>query len=111
MRFASLQSGSSGNALYVEADGVNILIDAGLSAKQLRARLAEIGAVPEDLDALIITHEHSDHSCGIGVIARQFNLPVYISAPTLEACPSRLNLRSLPNIVPFKTGTSFKIEG
>lgn len=108
MLFASLQSGSSGNALYVEAGGMRLLFDAGLSAKQLRERLASLDRKPDDLDALIISHEHSDHSCGIGVIARKYNVPVYITKPTLTAS-RRQNLGEIPEIVHFVPGHSFKI--
>jgi len=73
-----LASGSRGNALLVETAGTRILIDAGLSARQLCRRLDTLGVAPESLDALLITHEHGDHVRGLGPLARRLKLPVYI---------------------------------
>ena len=64
VRFCVLASGSSGNAAFLATSKTRILIDAGLSVRELARRLAEIGEQPEDLDAVLITHEHSDHVAG-----------------------------------------------
>ena len=108
MLFASLKSGSSGNAFYVEAGEVSLLFDAGLSAKQLREQLEAIGRSPSNIDVLIVSHEHSDHSCGIGVIARKYGIPVYISQRTLGASRSQ-NIGIIPEIIHFTPGQSFKV--
>ncbi len=79
MRFSVLASGSGGNACYVETDHSKILIDAGLSARELGRRLDSIRVKAEDLDALLITHEHMDHIRGAGPLSRQFDIPVYIN--------------------------------
>ncbi|HEU4962469.1 MAG TPA: MBL fold metallo-hydrolase [Bacilli bacterium] len=82
MRFSVLCSGSTGNAIYVEAEGAKVLIDAGVSGKQITNSLAEVGVDAKELDALLVTHEHSDHVRGVGVMARKYNLPVYATPGT-----------------------------
>lgn len=84
-RFCSLQSGSNGNALYFENEKTKLLIDCGISAKRIAVRLTEIGVKPEELDGILLTHEHSDHVAGIRVFTRRFGTPVYATAGTLEA--------------------------
>ena len=64
-RFTVLGSGSGGNASFLETDQTRILIDAGLSGRQIRLRLAQLGRTPETLDGILLTHEHSDHTAGI----------------------------------------------
>lgn len=87
MRFSILASGSTGNAVYIETERVRLLIDAGLSGKQIIALLTQIGVKPESLDALLLTHEHSDHVKGLGVMARRYGLPVYTNEATWQALP------------------------
>ncbi|MFD2170565.1 MBL fold metallo-hydrolase [Tumebacillus lipolyticus] len=83
MRFSVLCSGSSGNSIYVETDQTKILIDAGVSGKQITSSLKEIGVDVSELDALLVTHEHSDHVRGVGVMARKCKgLDVYATAGT-----------------------------
>jgi len=77
-----LGSGSTGNSLFVTGGGTRILIDAGLSCLQIKKRLAMIGESLADIDAIIITHEHSDHMRGIGVVCRHFDTPVYVTPIT-----------------------------
>lgn len=85
MRFSVLASGSTGNAFYIETDRQRLLVDAGLSGKQLEELFAEIGRHPKQLDALLVTHEHSDHIKGLGVLARKYRLPVYANEKTWRA--------------------------
>ncbi|WP_031406450.1 MBL fold metallo-hydrolase [Geobacillus vulcani] len=85
MRFSVLASGSTGNAFYIETDRQRLLVDAGLSGKQLEELFAEIGRHPGQLDALLVTHEHSDHIKGLGVLARKYRLPVYANEKTWQA--------------------------
>jgi phosphoribosyl 1,2-cyclic phosphodiesterase len=82
IRFSVLCSGSTGNAIYVESEESKVLIDAGVSGKQIAAALEEIGTTAEELDALLVTHEHSDHVRSVGVMARKYDLPVYATAGT-----------------------------
>jgi len=78
----SLQSGSNGNAIYVEADGVRLLFDAGISGRQARLRLAEHGRDIRDVHALLLSHAHSDHTRCAGVYHRMFHIPVYATPAT-----------------------------
>jgi phosphoribosyl 1,2-cyclic phosphodiesterase len=85
MRFASLGSGSKGNALLVESGRTRILIDCGFGPRELASRLARLGLAPEDLDAILVTHEHSDHVGGVARAAQRFSLAVHMSHGTCVA--------------------------
>jgi phosphoribosyl 1,2-cyclic phosphodiesterase len=82
IRFAVLGSGSGGNSTVVECGGVRLLIDAGLSAKQLCLRLRKVGIEPAALDGILLTHEHGDHVKGLKVFLKQHPVPVYATADT-----------------------------
>lgn len=88
MKFSVLASGSSGNSLYMESGDLRILVDAGLSGKQLEQRLQQIGIDPSTLSAIFVTHEHIDHVKGLGVMARRYQLPIYMNEKTWNALPS-----------------------
>jgi phosphoribosyl 1,2-cyclic phosphodiesterase len=83
MRFASLGSGSQGNALVVEAGRTRLLLDCGFGINESTARLARLGLHPRDLDAIVVTHEHDDHIGGVARLARKYALPVYLTYGTL----------------------------
>ncbi len=85
MKFTVLGSGSTGNAILICAENTKILVDAGLSAKEILRRLALVGVDVCDLDAVIITHEHSDHASGLRVLLNTVKCPVFMSGETLEA--------------------------
>ena len=85
MRFSVLASGSTGNAVYVENDEHSFLIDAGLSGKKMEQLFANIDRDMKNLSGILVTHEHSDHIKGLGVIARKYNIPVYANAKTWTA--------------------------
>ncbi len=85
MRFASLGSGSQGNALVVEAGVTRVLLDCGLGLNDVKTRLARCGLEAGDLDAIVVTHEHSDHIGGVARLARKFEIPVYLTSGTLTA--------------------------
>ncbi len=104
IRFSVLASGSRGNAIYVEAENTRILIDAGLSGREIEHRLELVGVDPADLNFLIITHEHSDHIKGAGPLARRFDLPLYITRKTFEN--SQKKLGKLPPPVFMESGQS-----
>lgn len=88
MRFASLGSGSRGNALVVEAGGTRVLIDCGFSVRETERRLTRIGIDPAGIDAILVTHEHGDHAAGVGALARRYRLAVWSTAGTaLAAAP------------------------
>jgi phosphoribosyl 1,2-cyclic phosphodiesterase len=84
LRFSILASGSTGNATVVANDDVKVLIDAGLSAKKIEQLLQEREVSAKDFDAILVTHEHSDHIKGLGAIARKFDLPIYANEKTWE---------------------------
>ena len=84
-RFCSLFSSSSGNCTYIGSSDGGVLIDAGASAKQITLKLDCIGVSPADINAIFVTHEHSDHISGLRVFASRNNIPVYTRAGTLAA--------------------------
>jgi phosphoribosyl 1,2-cyclic phosphodiesterase len=85
MRFASLGSGSSGNALLVEVGATRVLLDCGFGTTELKARLARLHLTPQDLDAVVVTHEHEDHAGGVPRLARKFGIPVFLTYGTMCA--------------------------
>jgi phosphoribosyl 1,2-cyclic phosphodiesterase len=85
-----LASGSSGNAIYVATEHARLLIDAGLSGKRIAAALADVGADPFSLDGLLVSHDHNDHTCGAGIMARRYRMPVYATAQTWQASACKL---------------------
>ncbi|BAO30203.1 MBL fold metallo-hydrolase [Sulfuritalea hydrogenivorans] len=86
MRFASLGSGSRGNALLVEAGSTRLLIDAGFGTREMVRRLERLGLAAADIDAVLVTHEHSDHIGGVFACARRFDWAVLLTHGTLAAC-------------------------
>lgn len=80
-----LASGSTGNSLYIESPKVKLLVDAGLSGKKIINLLSEVDRKAEDLDGILVTHEHTDHINGVGVLARKFGLDVYANEKTWHA--------------------------
>ena len=84
MEVAALASGSSGNCFYIENNGKGILIDAGISSKQIVERLHMLKKSPEKIRGIFITHEHSDHIKGVDVFARQFRVPIYVTKKTVR---------------------------
>ncbi|MBR3932888.1 MAG: MBL fold metallo-hydrolase [Clostridia bacterium] len=94
-KFLTLYSSSSGNCVLVSNDDTNILIDAGVSASKICTVLNEAGVDPDQIDAIFVTHEHSDHICGIRVLTKKYNIPVYANASTMEHV-----LKAAPTIAP-----------
>ncbi|MGG7214748.1 MBL fold metallo-hydrolase [Clostridium nigeriense] len=82
MKFCSLYSGSSGNSIFIASENARILIDAGLPGKKIDEALKSIGEDPRQLDGIFVTHEHSDHIKGIGVLSRKYDIPIYSNADT-----------------------------
>ncbi|UUM62213.1 MBL fold metallo-hydrolase [Streptococcus suis] len=89
-KYSILASGSSGNCFYLETPKKRILVDAGLSGKKITSLLAEIDRKPDDIDAILVTHEHSDHIHGIGVLARKYGMDIYANEQTWQAMDSKL---------------------
>ncbi len=96
MQFSVLASGSKGNATYVEAGGMRLLIDAGLSCLSLERRMAAMGIDPTVLDGILITHEHSDHVKGLGRLARKYHVPVYANEGTAAVVERQCLYERLP---------------
>lgn len=88
MRFASLGSGSRGNALLVEVGDTRLLVDCGFSLREVRRRLARLSLVPDDISGILVTHEHSDHVAGVVRLAESCAIPVYLTHGTFTALSS-----------------------
>jgi phosphoribosyl 1,2-cyclic phosphodiesterase len=86
MRVSILGSGSKGNSILAVGGETRVLLDAGFSAKELERRLGLIGVSPETIDAIVVTHDHRDHTSGVGIFARRHQTPVFLTQPTLAAC-------------------------
>ena len=104
-----LGSGSAGNSALVATDHCRILVDGGLSARRLMLRLAECEVAPEQLDGVLLTHEHTDHICGLEVLCRKFDVPIYCNRLTAEAlrCNGLLDRHRSWRI--FATSSEFSI--
>ena len=85
IQFMSLVSGSSGNSSLITDGDTTFLIDCGVSGKKLEERLADVNISPQSISGVLITHEHSDHTAGVGVIARRYSLPLYATEKTFSA--------------------------
>jgi len=114
MKIIVLGSSSSGNATCVEADGKTFLIDAGLSAKMIRERLSEYSILPDQLDAVFVTHEHTDHIQGLKGLLRKHDIPIYCTRYTAQAIENILKIE--PDFFIFSPGETFrfgnfKVEG
>jgi len=128
VKFTILGSGSSGNCTYVETAETRLLIDAGFSPRQLRQRLATIGRAPENLSAILLTHEHSDHISGLPGLADKLQIPIYCNrgtqdgtiwafksrwtskkAPVLEGLDGTDAIRKKMDWRLFNTGAGFEI--
>ncbi len=84
MDFYSIASGSSGNCIYIGSDSASVLIDAGISCKRITEGLGRIGRSLEDITAILVTHEHSDHIAALGVLSRRASIPVYATSSTIR---------------------------
>jgi phosphoribosyl 1,2-cyclic phosphodiesterase len=108
MRVTVLGSGSAGNATLVEVGDVRVLIDAGFSGRDLERRLCEVDVEAGSISAVVVTHDHGDHTRGMGVLARRFGLPLYLTAKTRAACAGLLNgseqVREYRSSLPFAIG-------
>jgi len=103
LRFSVLASGSTGNAFYIESDRQKLLVDAGLSGKQMDRLFSEIQVDPQHLSGILVTHEHSDHIKGLGVIARKYNLPIYANEKTWDAMEDAIGTIKLDQKFHFGT--------
>jgi phosphoribosyl 1,2-cyclic phosphodiesterase len=106
MRFASLGSGSRGNGTLVQAGETLLLVDCGFSLKETEARMARLGVEAAQLDAILVTHEHSDHCSGVGRLSRKFDLPVYLTRGTWSTgrCEGASRVEHFHSEAPFDIG-------
>ena len=107
LSFISLGSGSSGNSALVYTEKTFVLVDAGISAKQLRIRLKDVGVDPDKLDGILITHEHGDHTKGLEVFCRKLDVPIYCNAVTRESLSSNVSSAEIWRII--ECGDSFSV--
>jgi len=107
VKISVLASGSRGNSIYVATPKVRLLIDVGLSAREIERRLGLIGVRAEDVDTVLVTHEHGDHVHGLGPLSRRHGLTVYLNRATFENLPDRVG--HLADRVEFTTGQAFSI--
>lgn len=102
-----LASGSKGNAIYFSDSKTAILVDAGLSGREIERRLQSKGLSAKELDAIIVSHEHTDHVQGVGVLSRRYDLPVYMNQKTRDASPG---LGKIKDLRAFECGKTFRIN-
>ena len=108
-KFCSLYSGSSGNSLFVESNKTKILVDCGESAKKIINSLSDIDIDINDIDAILVTHEHIDHVKSLGTLSKKYNIPIYTNLETLEAMPEQMNKIESNNINLFDFSKDFEI--
>ena len=106
MRFASLGSGSRGNATVFQQDDTTVLVDCGFSIRETERRLARLGLAATQLDAILVTHEHSDHCSGVGPLSRRFQIPVYMTHGTESSgrCGEVYAIHHFHSEAPFPVG-------
>jgi phosphoribosyl 1,2-cyclic phosphodiesterase len=107
LQICTLASGSKGNSIYISDGRTRLLVDAGLSAAEIRRRMHAVDLDPGRLDGLIVSHEHSDHTQGIGVLSRRYQLPVYLTRATLAAAN---RLGRLHEHHHFRCGETFRLN-
>ncbi len=114
IKFYSLASGSSGNCSVISNGNTSILIDCGINGKTCENRLADIKINPESIDAILVTHEHTDHISGIGVMSRRYNIPIYANEKTWQGIfnskfnigkISQENIKNIKSDIEFEIGT------
>jgi phosphoribosyl 1,2-cyclic phosphodiesterase len=95
MRMCSIASGSSGNCIYIGTQDTHLLVDVGISCKRTVEGLNQLGVSGKDLDGILITHEHTDHIGGLGVMCRKFGIPIYATKGTIDAIKNVTSLGSI----------------
>jgi len=96
MKMCSITSGSSGNCVFVGSEQTSLLVDAGISGKRIEFGLNEIDRTTSEMDGILVTHEHSDHIKGLGVLARRYNIPIYATKETIAAICKMNSIGKLP---------------
>ena len=111
MRMCSIASGSSGNCIYVGSDNTHLLVDTGISKKRIEEGLKALDIKGDELDGILITHEHSDHIQGLGVFSRKYEVPIYATPGTIEGILSYSGLGKMPDglLHPVHTDEAFTL--
>lgn len=107
LRFASLGSGSKGNATLIESGNTCVLVDCGFSTRELVKRLLRLDKSPQDIDAILVTHEHGDHVRGVGCFSRKYQVPVWMTSGTYSHCQQR---EKFPHVSVFSSHQGFSIN-
>lgn len=110
LKFCSLYSGSSGNSSFIQSENINILVDAGVSGKKIVDALASINIGIENISAILVTHEHSDHTQSIATLSKKYNIPVYANKKTWEAMQDKKEKMSKENICYFNNNKPFSLN-
>lgn len=111
MRVMTIASGSSGNCIYVGNDNTHILIDTGISKKRVEEGLKKLDLQLSDINAILVTHEHSDHIQGLGVVERKCNIPIYATWGTINGIKAASSLGKMPEVyVPIDVDVPFTID-
>lgn len=105
--YCPLFSGSSGNAAVLRSEKTQLLIDAGLSGKTITGAMEQYGFRPQELRGILITHEHSDHIKGAGILSRKLDIPIYANAATWQAMEGSIGPVAARNVRIFRTGEEF----
>ena len=111
MRMCSIASGSSGNCIYVGSDDTHLLVDTGISKKRIEEGLKELDVKGEELDGILVTHEHSDHIQGLGVFSRKYAIPIYATPGTIRGIEKSSSLGKMPEglLHPIETDKMFQL--
>lgn len=112
MELCSIASGSSGNCIYVGTQSTHLLVDVGISGKRTESGLNSLGLSGRDLDGILITHEHSDHVSGLGVLSRKYHIPIYATEGTIRAIRRSTSLGKIDEalFVPIQADSSFTVK-
>lgn len=97
MKFCSISSGSSGNCIYLGSSSTSVLIDAGISGRKIEQGLNSLDLTTKDIDAILVTHEHADHIRGLGVLARRYGIPIYLTQGTMNAIRQMTMVGKIPD--------------
>ena len=109
LNFCSLYSGSSGNSLFIQTESTKVLVDCGVSCKKVEEGLKSIDVDPSSIDAVLVTHEHSDHVKGLGTFSKKFDVPIYANQETLDNMQAQTLKISNNNIHTFKVSDKFEV--
>lgn len=108
-KFCSLYSGSSGNSLFIETENTKLLVDSGVSSKKIENALSSLNVEPNSIDAILVTHEHSDHVQGLGTFSKKFDIPIFANQETIDNMPNQIDKIADKNIKKFKITDKFCI--